>query len=545
MNWTSILAVACAFIAGVAVATFWSGDSVERQAVAPPGTMIAPATPTPLSTSAIPAMPEHRNSANMPTSDSLSPQYLADVWARRSQFERILGLYDLMREMDAPALVNLLEEASTLSGAEYMQATTIIIGRLAELDADLALDTALADSTLAQTTWISTIFATLARSDVSAAQAGLERLPPGLRRLAESSMAMATNTQPAFANAASTSTLAFGSISITAPTGAMLGINRAPQGLPADKNLPSAWQDALNIENRQQRLFALHQIASQWALSDPQAALTASEAVGDSMIARNVQQQVVTQWAQTDPEAALRWISAQPNSQQMRQMLAMAAQLASRQNFNETQMLVDGLPDGQREYGQLGLLSAWAQQDLQEAQAWVADLPQGRIRSQALQNVASTLLQQDAQKAQEWLLSLPQADAALVSTMAVAMLANTNVDNALEFVDAIEDANNRANAGQQLVRTLGRNTPERAGDWIEQQPAEQRPALYAALMNSWGRVAPQEALVFAESLLNETQRDHALTGLAPALTGDSAQRAIDQIEDATLQDQARRSVGWN
>ena len=110
---------------------------------------------------------------------------LADINARRSDFEQTLGLYELMRDMGPADLLALLDEASLISGADYVAATSIIIGRLAELDPQRALDRALETATLAQPAWIHAIFSSWARLDADAAREALDSLPLGLSAIAQ------------------------------------------------------------------------------------------------------------------------------------------------------------------------------------------------------------------------------------------------------------------------------------------------------------------------------------------------------------------------
>lgn len=509
------------FAAGV-LATLWWGPN---RAIKPgPGFTSLEADAAPVDTERLfPPSQRNLSRAERPT--------LADVNALTSDFEQTLGLYELMRDMGPTDLLALLDEASIFTGADYVAATSIVIGRLAELDPEIALDRALNPPTLAQPAWIHAIFASWARLDADAAGDALDSLPVGLLAIANRGISRSTGTVPT--PVANIGIFASGAIA-NFPSG--IGTN-APISLAADVDLPSAWAEAMNIDNRQQRMQALAHIAMQWSLNDPQSALQASNSMPADGMRQAIQQQIVTRWAQSEPRAAFEWLRNAPNTRQSARMMQAAVQVLAQTNFAEAQLLVGSLDEARRDQAQVGLLGQWAQQDIEGLKSWLASQTSQRLRHEAIQQVTMHLVTQEPQAAQAWLAELADAEAAMGTAIAVVMLANTDINRAAEFIDAIDQPEARANAAQSLIQQWSRFSPNDAASWIENQAGDQRPSLYRSLTQAWGSNAPEDALAFAEGLL-DGERDYALLGVLPYLPEDQRQPIVEQIQDGEVRDQA-------
>lgn len=458
---------------------------------------------------------------------------LADINARRSDFEQTLGLYELMRDMGPADLLALLDEASLISGADYVAATSIIIGRLAELDPQRALDRALETATLAQPAWIHAIFSSWARLDAGAAREALDNLPLGLSAIAQGGIYRSNGANQGL----STSIQVIGQGVLA--SGGSLGVDTsAAVRLSPDADLPTAWQEAMNINNPQQRMHMLAQIASLWSQTDPQAALQASSAMPANGMREGIQQHIIMAWAQSDPRAAVEWLGSQSSSSHTANMLQVAVRVLAQSDFEEARFLVSSLDNRVRDHAQLGLLDQWIQKDLEGVKSWLASQTNQEVRQKAVHQITMRLATEDPQAAQAWLADLPGSEAAMGTMIAVSMIANVDIDRASKFVDAIEQSTVRQSAAQALIQQWSRFSPEDAHRWIANQASEQRPDLYRSLTQSWGRHAAEQALNFAERLLDTGERDQALVGVLPYLSSDQQQRVADLVQDADLKNQA-------
>lgn len=518
--WKPAILLLFGFAVGVAATMWWTTDRVPltENAVTE---FVPPPTETEHSVTPI-------QGNNTPTEQPT----LADINALSSDFEQTLGLYELMRDMSPNDLLALLDEASLITGPDYVAATSIIVGRLAELDPEKALERALNSATLAQPAWIHAIFASWSRLDADAARDALDSLPTGFAPIAQRGI----NRSSAIVQTP-LATIGVSASSVFTSPG--VGIH-APTGLAANTDLPTAWQEAMNIADSQQRVQALAQIAVQWSLTDPQAALQASEAMPADGMRQAIQQQIVMRWAQSEPRAVFEWVRNAPQTRQTTNMMQAAVQVLAQTDFAEAQLLVDSLEPAQGDQARLGLLTQWAQQDIEGLKSWLASQTNQRVRQQAIQQVTVQLVNEDPQAARNWLADLPESESAMGTTIAVAMLANMDINRAAEFVDSIDQTQARNVAAQSLIQQWSRFSPDDAAEWIENQGGDRRPELYRSLTQSWGNNAPDEALAFAERLLDASERDHALAGVLPFLSEDQQQQTMNQIQDDEVRNQSAR-----
>ncbi len=311
-------------------------------------------------------------------------------------------------------------------------------------------------------------------------------------------------------------------------------------GLDANADLPTAWQEAMNITNMQQRMMTLAQIAAQWAQTDPQSALQAANAMPANSMRDKIQQQIIMGWAQNDPRAALNWLSTSPSNRRTGNMMAMAIRILAQTDFAEARSFVDGLEGAEKDRAQLGLVEQWAQQDLDGLKFWLASTTNKMVRQQAIQRVTIHLATKDAQRALDWLADLTDDEAAMGTGIAVSLLANTDMQQAAAFVDGIEKPEARFTAARSLIQHWSGYDPENASQWIQNQTNDLRPQLYRSLTQSWGNHATERALEFAERLPDPVDRDNALLGVLPYLPEDQRQRIAEQVQDAELKIQATR-----
>ena len=294
----------------------------------------------------------------------------------------------------------------------------------------------------------------------------------------------------------------------------------------------------MNITNSQQRMRVLAQIAGYWALTDPRAALQVADGLAADGMRQAIQQLIIMRWVKSEPRAAFEWVKNAPNTQHSGSMIQAAIQMLAQSDFAGAQALVESLDEDRRDQATLGLLTQWAQQDVEGLKSWLASQTNQVLRHRAIQQVTTHLVTQDPQAAQSWLAELSDSEAASGTAIAVAMLANSDINGAAEFVDALEQSRTRDIAAQSLVQQWSRFSPEGAADWIVEQTRNSRPELYKALTQSWGSHAPNEAFEFAERLLDAGERDHALVGVLPYLSEQQQQGVMNLIQDDDLKKQA-------
>lgn len=511
MKYAGVLAIAAACLA----AGYWLGQanlpSTAHDAA-------AEQTPTravePFAPAADPAAPVNRPG---PTAISL-----AELAQLPSEFDQTLALYRLIEPLDTKALLELINQADReLYGHDLAAATAIMFGRLAELNPGFALQEVLNRPSTAKAQRLSAIFHTWSRQDLAAALGAAENLPINLRQTATLAIVRARDD------------LALGERREIAAAANMT--------LPltvASTDFNEAWRLALEEEKTGLRMQNLTSIASQWAQSDPRAAIQAVAELADRNLYNRVHAHIIHQWASQDAQQALDYLMAQPASPQRKNELTIVFAQLARQDPADALARAESLPPALQQAALNSIIYPWAQQDPQAVSDWMLSQDNRELSFMAAYAVAQNMINSDIDAAMIWLDELPEGYAKAVTPTLVASLANNDPQRAADWIQQLDDAQTRAQAERTLASNWARSDPQAAAGWVAEQAPEQRPGLYSQLTPNWYQFDPDAAVEFARGLENSTERDQALLNLLWLAQRDGRYpNLIDEISDPELRRQ--------
>ena len=511
--------VVLAFAAGVGMMAFVADG--EREPHAAPVAVAAPAAQAPRAGERIRSVPPP---ASGPIDLDLRERLLAlpDV---ASEFDQSAGLYALLAPLDVDALVGLLDYSEiAFAGADYVGATRVIIGRIAEFDPDRAI--ALAERAIGSTRpeWLASIFHALARIDLDDARARAEKLPallrPGVAQaLIRSRDDLSLAEQATIANS--------------------LGLRHVPVGAIQDYGV--AWTQAKEMRSPNGRVQRLMQILNQWSEVDPRAALQAAQSER-GQFAHHLVSQVVSRWVRREPDAALGWLHAQSwNARTSPQHFQSVYANLAQQDPEAALMWAQTLSGEQRGAALLGVLPQLA--TLRPEVAFDAlDELEGQQRQQLLQQVAMNAAMADPGSLDQVLDRVQGEERDQLLSMAVSMMVHQDPEAAIARLDEVADEDTRQSLARRVVGQWSQQDLDAAVTWVERESADNRPALYQGIAQQWTHNDVEAAYAFARSLSDRDERDAALVGAMNGAYNDAdlARRMYDDIGG----EEARQGGAW-
>lgn len=452
------------------------------------------------------------------------PRSFAEISAMTSEFEQSMYLYQMLNGRTTQELLELLDEADIFRGEDYRAATSIIFGRLAELDPELALTEALSRQSPLRTTWITAIFHSWARIDLEAAIIKAETLPLSTKQFAARAIAGSRNDLDMQQQIDLASRL-----DVQVPTAV------------ADGDFAGAWEHANSISDRSTRMQTLMALATKWASIDPAQALIAAQSIGSMSVRSSIEQRVVSRWAEDDPQAAIDWILHQESSPRLGNLVQGIVSRIAQSDLQQAKAIANSLTGVERDSATLGLVARWAVDDLDAATEWMTNLESPQMRNQAVRTIALGLVQAgDIGRVDEWMLSLTNQETDSANMLVNSILVNTDPDLAAQRVEAMRSGPSRDSMTTSLVQQWAQRDPAQAARWIESQNVPNE--AYQSLLQSWTRWSPIDALAYARNLRDDDQRDYALMGVLSFPSSDDVEAILDEFVDPNLRNRAAQQA---
>jgi hypothetical protein len=184
--------------------------------------------------------------------------------------------------------------------------------------------------------------------------------------------------------------------------------------------------------------------------------------------------EVVRTWAQSEPEAAARWALSQSGS------------VSGRVAIQE-------------------VMRYWAGNDPEAGAEWAAKQPAGPFQQAALEAVMSEWADQFPEKAAQWVMKTPGA--AGFAPEVAGQWAKADPGAAAEWAREIKDKSLRSELLPVITTTWAASDPEAAAAWVAGvQDAEERIAGQAAIAQAWAEDDPSACLDWVQKLpSDETQ----------------------------------------
>ncbi len=466
--------------------------------------------------------------------DQLAPPQatLATVASHTSAFARTVALYGLLSTASAADIVTLLDDAPLhFSGRDYATVTHVMYGRLAELDEALALRLVKAQSGPLGERWLRSVFHALARLNLANAIERAKELPTAsMQQKAARAILRSRDDLPRQEQ-----------LDIAAELNVQIPID------PYADDHGQRWEEALAIDDFQMRSRRLMEIAQRWGDTDPRSALNASDSLPQGL-KFGLQFQILSKWAEHEPEAAWEWLHSADSNPNLRGLEDGLMRVIAMHDLDRARAIIDDLPE-QRGTKLIGAIAApWAQRDPDAFIDWFASVEDGNTRRNIVNQFATGSMMQGIEDAVFDRLRelLNPEERSMMDAITFSVMAQTDPQRAAERIEAIEDAEQRAQQSSNLVSNWARNDRAAARRWIERQPSDTRGPLYQSLTTQWAQQDAQVATAFARGIDDPKDRDQALTGVLLSLSRggdvDLALQLYDEINDADLRQTTARQI---
>ena len=452
-----------------------------------------------------------------------------------SEFLQSASLYAFAAPMNASGIRQLLEgSGQALSGGDYLGATSLLIGRYAELNFEEAIDYALIKGGTQTERWLRAIFHARARLDLDDAVARAGQLNRSQQIIAGTAILRSNNELTSEQRQAIATQLNI-PVQVVATT---------------RHNNAEAWSDIQTLSEPIQKMQAQMQHLMRWGQSDPWAALQASADIENQQVRRQIQGSLLGLAAVDDPQQVIDWLDAQPQGQGLDDLTANVITQLGRTDPDRALALMERLSGPARSQAELGYWTTRAAADPEGAAAWLAssqsqlDTPSGqRVRTWGGgDQMILTLSMTAPESAERFMAALPATTRDGLETSYVTGLAQQHPARAADRIERITDDSTRRAASQSLISSWTRTDASAATDWIERQPATDTPQLFQALGRGWGQQDAQAAEAYASRMRSGTDRDHMISGLISSgrLSQTNASELFELMDDQQLRAQAER-----
>ena len=505
-------------------------------AEAPPASVVAPPAP--------PAAVADKTPEGKAAAARASLAQCRDLFkSEKNPARATVKMLAVLDGMDAAAITALAAQLGNSSGgwsdAQSTTLLTLVFGKLAELSAPAALQTAMQSKDMwSRITAASAVVEQMARTNPAAALAAVDKLPQGFLRsnvLASAASAIARDDGPA--------AVAMLQRAKVPPNdwawNAMLGSWAAHD--------PSGAAAQLLTLPRQTALGSMDRIAAAWAKSDPSAAMSWAQSLSDPALRRSALSNTITTIAQRDPEQATALAAAQPAGERRLLMTGIASSLA-RADGTGALAWAQALTDPQERQRCLSAVADGAgYNDTDTARAAVQQLPAGAIRNQALERLGNRLSWTDPIAARDWALTLKPNEQALVMRQVVQQLAGTDVAAAEKLADSLPQTGDNEWAWRSIAGSKALTDPASALTWAGALDTEQaRLAATSAVFEQWASHSPDKAAAALAGITDLNLRRAAAEKLGASWANRSPAEATQWAASLTGDDRiAALSAVWN
>lgn len=304
-----------------------------------------------------------------------------------------------------------------------------------------------------------------------------------------------------------------------------------------------AFDDAMSIDNRRQRMSSLLMVADALSEHDPGRAAQLVGAAGDAD-ARNIMlQQVTMNWMQSDPEAALDWLMSS-EVHRRHDLMTSAAHFVARADVDAAIRLLPRLDKR--------IAPAWrqqiaanlaAQRSLSAAQGFIAQFEGTSEYPQLVAGVIGGLAQSDPAAAVRMLEQLPEAPGDRMLTNIVFMqYAQRSPREAAEAAASLADENQRRSVVSQVLQNWAHSDVSAAERWADRHAAgADRDHAIAAVASSWDELTASRRRML-ESIEDPQQRQSAVMNLVFRIARQDRDRAEQTLLDLSLPEDQRQQL---
>lgn len=288
--------------------------------------------------------------------------------------------------------------------------------------------------------------------------------------------------------------------------------------LDSNESRTAALATLMENFNPRERARELNMLMSQWAGSDPAAAL-ASVKDNKEWPGQMAASTVLTKWVSTNPDAAIAWAT---------------------ENGKESDQTETG------NYYMVGLLGALAKTDLDRAATLAQSMNRSRARGDAMDRVLDQYFAQRSPEAtQAWAASLgasPFKDG--VQSRLAGRLADKDAPSAAAWASALPDSENKPKVLSEVVQRWSQAQPNEAGAWLNQFPASaatDEPRETFAMQVQ--KTDPEAAIAWAATITDANRRERATRDLLRSWTERDPAQARQWVDSSQLSAPLKQRYG--
>ena len=300
----------------------------------------------------------------------------------------------------------------------------------------------------------------------------------------------------------------------------------------------SAFDYALTVGSGQDT-DVVRSVATAWAISDPQAALSATDRIENASVREEVAQNVVRIWARSEPTEMLKNVYPLPSNLQELAFSVALSELAEESPEEAAHVVATMKTSSFKTSTARSVAMNLLSRDHKAALDWILNEPGVQeIRSELLSSIMHTLTEIDPDLAMTTARVQPIRQRGIVGSGlgmeygVISSLAYSDLDKAVELLPQVRDGQTKHLAFQAVVQELVRNEEtDKAFDLAQRVPDTDRELFYVVLSGHWAMADPVAALNSIDRFPSKDTKSRTALML---VTTDQISRSLtdEQVDEA-------------
>jgi len=278
----------------------------------------------------------------------------------------------------------------------------------------------------------------------------------------------------------------------------------------------------------------------QWAGTDPKAACArlsqfAADPQEDPQPWNNLLKHVIGQWSAADARAAVAWLQTLPEGQVKTEAMQ---EVSYRWAATAPQEAATYAAHQNDPALMDAVVGQWAGLSPQAAASWVKGLPSGEARAGAIARVADIWAQNDPTAAALYAASIPSGEEKDRAVVAVAgVWALVSPEKTAAWVNQLPEGTARGQALIRLMSAWAGADPQEAGQWLQTLPnSPSNDLAIGAYSDALSPAFPATAFAWADTISTESVRNEHLQHIATSWLEMDASTAQKTISQSNLPD---------
>ena len=287
-------------------------------------------------------------------------------------------------------------------------------------------------------------------------------------------------------------------------------------------------------------------VASAWATSDPDGALSWARGLGDTRLRRDAVSNVISAIAAEEPEEAMALVEKEPRNDRRGLRQRALGQWFESDHEAAIKWINDQPNESERLRLFYGSATRFIWEDPEGAYDLAKDLPLGEQKLNFMSSILSQWSWNDPKGGLDWMKSFPKdMHGRLLVPSSLWGLAEANPEGLRDVLAGVTLTDKNKCAFQTLGNQYVDNDPAKALEWVKtiDSPSAQADVL-ASVYSSWAYREPDAAAEEALSLTDTDQKRRAVESIAGVRARNDPEKAIEWAEGLSgdSRDQALASV---